>query len=90
MQRFFSDLSMKEEFCSECLGKNFIVHSILCISSKSGFGEELYFQTSYCGYTKIKDLCPVQGRTLLFVNSIVSEKLSYSLKKLLEAIPKPF
>ena len=51
------------------LGKNFIVHSILCPLDKLGFREELYFRTSDFGQSKIKNLRPLQGRTLLFVNS---------------------
>jgi hypothetical protein len=50
------------------LGKNFIVHSIICPIRKSDFREELYFQTRATGQSKIKDLRPLQGRTLLFVN----------------------
>lgn len=52
------------------LGNNFIVLSILCFSRKSGFREELYFRIRVQGQPKIKDLRPLQGRTLLFVNTL--------------------
>jgi hypothetical protein len=51
------------------LGKNFIVQSDVYPDNQTGFREELYFQNSDLRQSKIKDLCPVQGRTLLFVNT---------------------
>lgn len=55
------------------LGKNFIVYSSLCPNSKLAFREELYFQKCSSGQTKIKDLSSLQGRTLLFVNSLLTD-----------------
>jgi hypothetical protein len=53
------------------LGKNFIVHSNPCLTSQSTFREELYFNIGYFGQSKIKDLRPLQGKTLLFVNRLL-------------------